>query len=93
MLVSYKSSLALLAFAYSASAHGSRTAANSDCRCFPGDDCWPTAQEWSEFNATVNGRLVATVPLAAACHNDAWATYNNATCTKLQNSWLDPETQ
>jgi hypothetical protein len=64
-----------------------------DCKCFPGDDCWPTAQEWSDFNATINGHMIATVPLAAACHDDVWASYNNATCTKLQNGWLDPETQ
>ncbi|KAJ7823430.1 hypothetical protein B0H14DRAFT_2826767 [Mycena olivaceomarginata] len=54
----------------------SATAAAASCKCFPGDACWPTAAEW----------LVATVPLAAACHDDQWAAYDNATCTALRNS-------
>lgn len=73
--------------------HSSATSAAASCRCYPGDACWPAAAEWSSLNTTVGGRLVATVPLAAACHDDQWATYDNATCTALQNSWLDPETQ
>ncbi|KAJ7720518.1 hypothetical protein B0H16DRAFT_1386764 [Mycena metata] len=64
----------------------------ASCKCYPGDTCWPTAREWSRLNTTVGGRLIATVPRAAACHDDQWAPYNNATCTALQNSWVDPET-
>ncbi|KAJ6526891.1 hypothetical protein DFH09DRAFT_1045946 [Mycena vulgaris] len=70
----------------------SATAAAASCRCYPDDACWPTVTEWSSLNATVGGRLVATVPFAAACHDDQWATYHNATCTALQNSWFHPET-
>jgi hypothetical protein len=89
-----KSALAVLAFAATVSSQCDETAPVADCKCFPGDECWPTAEEWSEFNSTIDGRLIATVPLAAACHDEGgWASYNNATCTKLQNAWLDPETQ
>jgi hypothetical protein len=88
-----KSAFAVLAFAASVSSHRDETAPVSDCKCFPGDDCWPTAEEWSEFNSTIGGKLIATVPLAAACHDDKWASYDNATCTKMQNAWLEPETQ
>ncbi|KAJ7880121.1 hypothetical protein B0H13DRAFT_2542387 [Mycena leptocephala] len=70
----------------------SATSVAASCRCYPDDACWPTATEWSSLNTTIGGRLVATVPLAAACHDDQWVTYDNATCTALQNSWLDPET-
>ena len=93
MVASRKPTLALLALACGVLAQCNETTTTSDCKCFPGDDCWPTAQEWSDFNATSDGRLIATVPLAAACHDDVWASYNNATCTKMQNSCLDPETQ
>lgn len=65
----------------------------NDCKCFPGDDCWPTPEEWSEFNSTIDGKLIATVPLAAPCHDDAWGTYDNASCAELRTSWVDPETQ
>jgi hypothetical protein len=93
MITFCRFALALLALTYSINAQYSRNITTSDCKCFPGDDCWPTVEEWSQFNATLNGRLIATVPLAAACHDDAWSSYNNATCAKLRSSWLDPETQ
>lgn len=83
-----KSSLALLALAATTTA-----AQCDDCKCFPGDDCWPTVEEWSEFNSTIDGKLIATVPLAAACHDSQWGGYDNAKCTQMQDGWLDPETQ
>ncbi|KAK5678744.1 hypothetical protein LTS10_009188 [Elasticomyces elasticus] len=68
-------------------------AASSNCRCYPGDACWPTKADWTAFNKTIGGKLVATVPLAAPCHDDVYAAYNNATCTQLQAGWLEPQTQ
>lgn len=93
MIVYRKPTLALLALAFGIHAQCNETVATSSCKCFPGDDCWPTPKEWSDFNTTINGRLIATVPLAAACHDDVWSSYNNATCAKMRSSWLDPETQ
>ncbi|KAI1490699.1 putative alcohol oxidase [Biscogniauxia mediterranea] len=57
------------------------------CRCFPGDECWPTYSQWNEFNLTVGGRLIATVPLAAPCHGDL---YNATECTRIRAAWHDP---
>lgn len=80
-----KTALACLALATSA-------AANQDCKCFPGDKCWPSPQEWAAFNATVGGRLVATVPLGAPCHDDTFTTYNKAACDNVKLLWPLPET-
>lgn len=66
---------------------------STDCRCFPGDACWPSRDEWNTLNNTLEGKLVATIPLAAACHDDQYVAYNNATCAELQHSWTTPETQ
>lgn len=66
---------------------------NSTCRCYPGDACWPSVDTWSNFNNTVGGRLIATIPLAAACHDDQYAAYDATRCLELQDGWLDPETQ
>ena len=60
------------------------------CRCLPGDDCWPRPGEWAQLNATVNGRLIATVPLGAPCHDP---TYNATECSLLQEKWPYPEVQ
>ncbi|OJD30446.1 fad binding domain protein [Diplodia corticola] len=64
------------------------TTTGQDCRCLPGDDCWPTASEWQQLNETVDGRLVATIPLAAPCHDPA---FNSSTCDTLRESWQWPQ--
>lgn len=67
-------------------------ASTRECRCFPGDACWPSAHQWDAFNKTLGGKLVATIPLASPCHNDDFEPFNNATCTTLQGEWLLPQT-
>lgn len=70
----------------------SQVASRSVCRCFPGEKCWPTSAEWDLFNKTINGRLVATVPIGSTCHDDSFAPYDAEHCRQLQNEWLRPET-
>lgn len=60
------------------------------CHCFPGDACWPSELTWQALNSSVHGRLVATVPLGAACHDPI---YNPGICKNLQEHWLEPVTQ
>ena len=64
----------------------------SSCRCFPGDPCWPTPAQWKAFNSTLGGRLIATIPIAAACHHDSVTPYDVQKCDALQNIWFYPET-
>jgi hypothetical protein len=77
--------IGLVAIAPSIEASG-----NSSCRCFQGDDCWPSVSTWNAFNQSVDGRLVATVPLATPCHTP---NYNAKKCEVLKNGWLLPEEQ
>lgn len=57
----------------------------ANCKCFPGDACWPRPDEWSRLNKTVDGRLIATVPLGSPCHDPS---YEEAQCARLQKEWL-----
>ena len=61
----------------------------NSCRCFPGDRCWPDEKAWAEFNSTVDGKLVATVPLANPCHGSA---YDEQVCTGIREAWMTPDT-
>ena len=63
---------------------------NTGCRCFPSDKCWPTPSVWSAFNQTVEGGLIATVPLGQPCHDP---DFNAATCSSLQSQWTLPDIQ
>lgn len=67
---------------------GKRT--DSECRCFPGDACWPTESDWKALNQSVNGQLVATVPIGSVCHGDE--TYEAKECANLKEAWHVPET-
>lgn len=68
---------------------GGAVAKPERCLCLPGDTCWPSAATWSALNSTVNGNLVATVPIGSPCHDP---TYDATACTALQNSWTNPLT-
>lgn len=61
----------------------------SACRCFPGDSCWPAPSVWDDFNNTVGGRLIATVPLASPCHTP---TLEESECAAIQAAWTLPVT-
>ncbi|KAI1095728.1 FAD binding domain-containing protein [Rostrohypoxylon terebratum] len=65
---------------------------DSDCRCFPGDACWPTSTQWAAFNHTVGGRLVATIPIASVCHENDFVAYDAGACANLQAVWNYPQT-
>lgn len=68
--------------------HGGPT----QCLCFPGDTCWPEEQDWNEFNATLGGRLIATIPIASACHDSSFMPYNAEACAELRSAWNNPST-
>ncbi|KAK4233326.1 FAD binding domain-containing protein [Achaetomium macrosporum] len=62
---------------------------SSQCRVLPGDARWPNASAWAGLNRTVNGRLVATMPIGHVCHDP---TYDAAACAALQQAWTLPVT-
>jgi hypothetical protein len=65
------------------------------CKCAPGEACWPAAAQWSELNTTVGGNLVVNVPPGAACYaslNGA-STYDQAKCSEATQKWGDQQWQ
>ena len=68
------SSLAFLAAASPLSQRGDK------CVCLPGQECWPSVQDWDGLNKTVGGRLTAIYPLGKSCHDP---TFDNATCQAI----------
>ncbi|PYI33323.1 FAD binding domain-containing protein [Aspergillus indologenus CBS 114.80] len=57
-----------------------------DCR--PGQQCWPTQHEWQEFNATVDGNLHKTIPIAAPCYKSS-PYYDEAACKAVESYYGD----
>lgn len=65
-------------------------ASTSACRCFPGDACWPSANTWTQFNQSIDGQLIKTIPLGAPCHAPS---YDAGVCSTLKAGWELPEEQ
>ncbi|KAM5349764.1 hypothetical protein ACJ41O_006269 [Fusarium nematophilum] len=65
------------------SATGTRPGAN--CKCLPGDRCWPSQSDWVRLNDTVQGRLISSVPLGSPCHDPH---FNPEECAYLRDEWL-----
>jgi hypothetical protein len=60
-----------------------------DCRAFPGDEDWPSQNDWEAFNNTLGGALISTVPVAAPCYKE-WGVYDGEECARILDSWSDP---
>jgi hypothetical protein len=58
------------------------------CKSLPGDTNWPSQEAWNQLNATVGGRLIATVPAASVCHG---ANPDEAACAALKAQWDQPQ--
>lgn len=53
----------------------------------PTDPCWPSDDEWSSFNKSIDGNLVASVPPAIVCYPGP--AYDETLCNKTLDSWFD----
>ncbi|KXX75975.1 Bifunctional solanapyrone synthase [Madurella mycetomatis] len=70
-------------------------ASSPPCRYIPGDAGWPSRRDWARLNATVGGRLIATVPVAHVCHKTGpFSAYDEGACEDLVEAFQDagPET-
>jgi FAD/FMN-containing dehydrogenase len=56
--------------------------------CHPGQPCWPSIQEWQQFNATVDGHLYETIPIAASCYRSS-QFFDESACKTVANYYGD----
>ena len=64
------------------------------CTVIPGDEAWPSHAMWTKLNSTIGGRLIASTPQAAICHQDGYEYSQNDTtaCETLKSEWNFPAT-
>jgi FAD/FMN-containing dehydrogenase len=55
-----------------------------DCR--PGQNCWPSWQEWQQLNQTVDGHLYQTIPMGAPCYANS-AYYDATECSFVEDNY------
>ncbi|KEZ41909.1 hypothetical protein SAPIO_CDS6605 [Scedosporium apiospermum] len=57
-----------------------------ECKCAPGDDCWPSPRAWKALNSTLNGRLIHARPPASVCYPSE-PNYDPAACEYVLAKW------
>jgi hypothetical protein len=62
----------------------SANAASSSCKVVPSSPQWPDANAWAGLNATITGRLMKPLPLAASCHRDQ-PNYDTGACEEVRD--------
>ncbi|GKT82132.1 FAD-dependent isoamyl alcohol oxidase [Colletotrichum tofieldiae] len=69
------------------------SAQSSDpCKLLPGDERWPSETQWGSLNATVQGRLIATLPLPHVCHSQPFGAFSESACAEVKAKWLNDQT-
>lgn len=89
-MLSYRTLQKGLIFSFLAIAPAAGHNQDPSCRCFPGDDCWPSVSTWNAFNQSIDGRLIKTVPLAIPCHTP---NYDENKCETLKDGWFKTDEQ
>lgn len=56
----------------------------------PGDSAWPDSAAWAQFNSSVDGRLIRTIPVASPCHG---SDYDATACDFVRSQWHHPPFQ
>ncbi|KAK3381106.1 FAD binding domain-containing protein [Podospora didyma] len=61
------------------------------CKCYPGDSCWPSNNEWASLNRTVGGRLVRAIPPGAVCYDsfEGTPTKDATQCAVVASQWTN----
>lgn len=75
--------LTLLGFALAAP-----STSDSGYNCRPSQKCWPSWQEWQQFNQSIDGNLYETIPLGAPCYANS-TYYDETTCGIVGNNYND----
>lgn len=72
---------------------------SSGCKSVPGDKGWPTSRQWAQLNASVDGRLIKTIPPGAPCYKKTYNVadfkydidvYSNSSCSAVEAGWHMP---
>ncbi|KAH8194403.1 hypothetical protein TruAng_011436 [Truncatella angustata] len=62
---------------------------SGECKAFPGDAAWPSEQEWDDLDARLNGALIPTIPIAAACYR-SWGVFDKEKCDIVTTNFSNP---
>ncbi|GKU16106.1 unnamed protein product, partial [Fusarium langsethiae] len=64
---------------------------DSQCKCIPGQNCWPSPSDWRAFDKKVDGGLIKTQPIAQSCYPGPAEDLRH--CAYVNKMWSDQDFQ
>ncbi|CEI65633.1 hypothetical protein FVEN_g8890 [Fusarium venenatum] len=64
---------------------------DSQCKCIPGQSCWPSSSDWRAFDEQVDGGLIKTQPIAQSCYPGPAEDLKH--CAYVNKMWSDQDFQ
>lgn len=66
--------------------------ASARCKVTPHDVEWPSLSDWGSLNASIDGQLLRTVPVASSCWTDN-PFGSSVSCNTVESSWANASWQ
>lgn len=70
---------------------GSGTLAAQQCRCQPGESCWPSASTFASFEKNLTNPLIPLQPVLTVCHPANSSSYSQSACDAVQAVYNTPQ--
>lgn len=84
----------LFAFGNDSNSNEEHSEGAGDCKTYPGDPSWPSADLWSVYDDLLGNALSPIIPIASPCYRDSiYDNYDASLCASVTEGWVEESTQ
>lgn len=84
----------LFAFGNDSNSNEEPSEGAGDCKTYPGDPSWPSADLWNVYDDLLGKALSPIIPIASPCYTDsAYDNYDASLCASVTEGWVEESTQ
>lgn len=84
----------LFAFGNDSNSNEESSEGARDCRTYPGDSLWPSADLWNVYDDVLGNALSPIIPIASPCYRDSvYDNYDASLCASITEGWVEESTQ
>lgn len=84
----------LFAFSNDSNSNEESSEDAGDCRTYPGDPLWPSADLWNVYDDLLGNALSPIIPIASPCYRDSvYDNYDASLCASVTKGWVEESTQ
>lgn len=84
----------LFAFGNDSTSNEESSERADECKTYPGDPSWPSADLWEVYDDLLGNALSAIIPIASPCYRDsAYDNYDASLCASVTEGWGKERTQ